>query len=91
VKLADNSSLVIVEDDIFGDFENTPAPRLSAFDGLSRVIQIGSFSKTISASVRCGYIAARGDGSRAWSTSRLRPPSAVGAWPRGHHPSRDYR
>jgi len=61
LKLADASSLVIVEDDIFGDFETNPAPRLSAFDGLSRVIQIGSFSKTISASVRCGFIAARGE------------------------------
>ncbi|MBK4998162.1 PLP-dependent aminotransferase family protein [Pseudomonas sp. S31] len=61
LKLADSSDLVIVEDDIFGDFETTPAPRLSAFDGLSRVIQIGSFSKTISASIRCGYIAARGE------------------------------
>lgn len=61
LKLADNTDLVIVEDDIFADFETTPAPRLSAFDGLSRVIQIGSFSKTISASVRCGYIAARGE------------------------------
>jgi DNA-binding transcriptional MocR family regulator len=37
----------------------TPAPRLAAFDGLERVIQIGSFSKTLSASVRCGFIAAR--------------------------------
>ncbi|AYN16652.1 PLP-dependent aminotransferase family protein [Pseudomonas monteilii] len=61
LKLADTYNLVIVEDDIFGDFEHTPAPRLSAFDGLSRVIQIGSFSKTISASIRCGYIAARGE------------------------------
>lgn len=61
LKLADTSNLVIVEDDIFGDFEHTPAPRLSAFDGFSRVIQIGSFSKTISASIRCGYIAARGE------------------------------
>ncbi|RRV46770.1 PLP-dependent aminotransferase family protein [Pseudomonas sp. p106] len=65
LKLADTSSLVIVEDDIFGDFENTPAPRLSAFDGLARVIQIGSFSKTISASIRCGYIASR----REWIES----------------------
>ncbi|WDM61328.1 PLP-dependent aminotransferase family protein [Pseudomonas sp. NEEL19] len=61
LKLADSSSLVIVEDEIFADFEATPAPRLAAFDGLSRVIQIGSFSKTISASIRCGYIAARGE------------------------------
>lgn len=28
-----------VEDDIFGDFEHTPAPRLAAFDGLGRVSQ----------------------------------------------------
>jgi len=61
LKLADSSDLVIVEDDIFADFETSPASRLAAFDGLSRVIQIGSFSKTISASLRCGYIAARVD------------------------------
>lgn len=61
LKLADRSGLVIVEDDIFADFEMTPAPRLAAFDGLQRVIHIGSFSKTLSASVRCGYIAARAD------------------------------
>ena len=61
LKLADAADLVIVEDDIFADFEIDPAPRLAAFDGLSRVIQISSFSKTISASLRCGYIAARAD------------------------------
>ncbi len=61
LKLADASDLVIVEDDIFADFEAHPAPRLAAFDGLSRVVQIGSFSKTVSASLRCGYIAARAD------------------------------
>lgn len=53
--------LVIVEDDIFADFEPEPSPRLAALDGLSRVIRIGSFSKTLSASIRCGYIAARAD------------------------------
>ena len=61
LKLADAARLTIVEDDIFADFEHTPAPRLAAFDGLARVIQIGSFSKTLSAAVRCGFIAARPD------------------------------
>lgn len=61
LKLADQSGLTIIEDDIFGDFENTPAPRLAAFDALDRVAVIGSFSKTLSASVRCGFIAARPD------------------------------
>lgn len=71
LKLADNSNLVIVEDDIFSDFESTPAPRLAAFDGLSRVIHISSFSKTISASVRCGYIAARPDWLESLSDLKL--------------------
>ena len=53
--------LTIVEDDIFADFEPEPSPRLAALDGLSHVIRIGSFSKTLSASIRCGYIAARAD------------------------------
>lgn len=61
LKLADASGLIIIEDDIFADFENAPAPRLAAYDGLDRVIHIGSFSKTLSASVRCGFIAARPD------------------------------
>jgi len=52
--------MVIVEDDIFADFAPY-APRMAVLDGLSSVIRIGSFSKTISASVRCGYIAARGE------------------------------
>lgn len=53
--------LTIVEDDIFADFEPAQSPRLAVLDGLDRVIRIGSFSKTLSASVRCGYIAARAD------------------------------
>jgi len=61
LKLADQSDLTIIEDDIFADFEHSPAPRLAAFDGLNRVVQIGSFSKTLSASVRCGFIAAPRD------------------------------
>lgn len=53
--------LTVVEDDIFADFEPEPSARLAALDGLDRVIRIGSFSKTLSASARCGYIAARPD------------------------------
>ncbi|OOG69025.1 GntR family transcriptional regulator [Sinorhizobium sp. A49] len=62
LRLAEQAGLTIVEDDIFADFEHEPAPRLAAFDGLDRVVQIGSFSKTLSASMRCGYIAA----PRSW-------------------------
>lgn len=55
---ADHDTLII-EDDIFADFEPDPSPRLAIPDGLDRVIRMGSFSKTLSASVRCGYIACR--------------------------------
>lgn len=61
LKLAATHDLVIIEDDIFAGFETEPSPRLAPLDGLDRVIRIGSFSKTLSASVRCGYIAARPD------------------------------
>ena len=53
--------LTIIEDEIFADLEPEPSPRLASLDGLSRVIRIGSFSKTLSASIRCGYIVARPD------------------------------
>ncbi|ACK50791.1 transcriptional regulator, GntR family with aminotransferase domain [Methylocella silvestris BL2] len=61
LKLAEQYGLTILEDDIFADFELEPAPRLAAFDGLNRVVHIGSFSKTLSAAGRCGFIAARRD------------------------------
>lgn len=53
--------LTIIEDDIFADFEPEPSSRLAALGGLDRIVRIGSFSKTLSASVRCGYVAARPD------------------------------
>lgn len=61
LSVAAASDLLIVEDDIFADFETGPSPRLAVMDGLNHVIRIGSFSKTLSASIRCGYIAARHD------------------------------
>jgi DNA-binding transcriptional MocR family regulator len=61
LKLAEAHDLTIIEDDIFADFEMEPATRLAALDGLNRVIYLGSFSKTLSASLRCGFIAARPD------------------------------
>lgn len=59
LKFIEQSNLIVIEDDIFSDFEHTSAPRLAALDNLSRVIFIGSFSKTLSASIRCGYIIAK--------------------------------
>jgi DNA-binding transcriptional MocR family regulator len=61
LKLAEAHDLTIIEDDIYSDFELEPGPRLAAFDGFERVVYIGGFSKTLSASLRLGFIAARAD------------------------------
>jgi DNA-binding transcriptional MocR family regulator len=71
LKIAEAHDMVIVEDDIFADFEHNAAPRLAAFDGLDRTIRIGSFSKSLSAAVRCGHIAARPDWIEALADLRI--------------------
>ncbi|MBV8970207.1 MAG: PLP-dependent aminotransferase family protein [Verrucomicrobia bacterium] len=57
LKLAEANDFLIIEDDVFADFEPVPTTRLAAFDGLERVAYVGSFSKTLSASMRCGFVA----------------------------------
>jgi DNA-binding transcriptional MocR family regulator len=59
MKLADAHNLVVIEDDVYSDFESESSQRLASFDGLDRVIRVGSFSKSVSSSIRCGYIAAK--------------------------------
>jgi len=71
LKIAEAQDMVIVEDDIFADFEPAPSPRLAAFDGLDRTIRIGSFSKSLSAAVRCGHIATRPDWIEALADLRI--------------------
>jgi DNA-binding transcriptional MocR family regulator len=56
--LAQKHDFRILEDDIFRDFESAPGLRLAALDGLQRVIHLGSFSKTLSAATRIGFLAA---------------------------------
>jgi DNA-binding transcriptional MocR family regulator len=58
MQLAEKYDLTIVEDDIYGDFQAGPGERLAALDQLERVIYVGSFSKTLSANLRVGFIAA---------------------------------
>lgn len=58
LRAATACDLLIVEDDPFADILPYTAPRLAALDQLDRVIYIGTFSKTLAASFRCGYLAA---------------------------------
>lgn len=71
LKIASEYDMLIVEDDIFVDFEQELSPRYAAFDGLDRVIRIGSFSKTASTAIRCGHIALRPDWVEPMADLRL--------------------
>jgi len=50
--------VLLIEDDIYADFESTHALRYNSLTGFERSIYIGSLSKTISADMRVGYIVA---------------------------------
>ncbi|BDG02480.1 aminotransferase-like domain-containing protein [Anaeromyxobacter oryzae] len=54
---AERYDFMVVEDDIFRDFCAAGDASLAALDGLKRVLKIGSFSKSVSPSLRVGYVA----------------------------------
>jgi len=58
LQLAAQHRFYVVEDDIFADFVESAPPRLGALDRLERTLYIGSFSKTLSSSMRVGFVAA---------------------------------
>ena len=60
LQAAERCGFGLVEDDTFADILPPSAPRLAALDQLERVLYVGTFSKTLSASLRCGFIAANG-------------------------------
>lgn len=57
LRLAIEHDFTIVEDDVYGDFAAGAHQSFAELDGLDRVIYIGSFSKSLSASLRIGYLA----------------------------------
>ena len=61
LQLAEQHGFALVENDIYVDMDSSVRPSLASLDQLSRVIYVGSFSKTISPNLRTGYVAARRD------------------------------
>ncbi|BBK30113.1 GntR family transcriptional regulator [Stella humosa] len=59
LQLAGRHDFLVVEDDIFCDLQTRPTARLASLDQLDRVIYARSFSKTLSGSLRVGFVAAR--------------------------------
>ena len=58
LSLLKQHQVLLIEDDIYADFEQQPAIRYSSLTGLTEGVYLGSLSKTISADMRVGYIAA---------------------------------
>jgi DNA-binding transcriptional MocR family regulator len=61
LQVAERHNFIVVEDDIFSDLQIKPTPRLATLDQLNRVIYVRSFSKTLSGSLRVGFIACAQD------------------------------
>ncbi len=61
LQLAEKHDFLIVEDDINADLYPVPTTRVAQLDQLRRVIYVGSFSKTLSANLRVGFLAASPD------------------------------
>ena len=59
LQLAEQYDFLVVEDDIFCDFQIRKTPRLAALDQFNRVIYARSFSKTFSGSLRVGFLVAQ--------------------------------
>jgi DNA-binding transcriptional MocR family regulator len=57
LQAAERHNFTVVEDDIFCDLQVKPTPRLATLDQLNRVIYVRSFSKTLSGSLRVGFVA----------------------------------
>jgi len=51
----------VIEDDIYRELAPAGAPCLAEMDGLNRVIYISGFSKTITPTLRVGYVAAHAE------------------------------
>jgi DNA-binding transcriptional MocR family regulator len=58
LQLAREHQFTIIEDDIYADFQADPTDRLATLDQLEHVVYVGGLSKTLSSSLRIGYLIA---------------------------------
>ncbi|WP_065258864.1 aminotransferase-like domain-containing protein [Pseudomonas bananamidigenes] len=58
LQLSKTYDLRLIEDDVYADLHNGSGTRLAALDDDRRVIYVGSYSKTLSSSLRVGFVSA---------------------------------
>ena len=56
LQLTKKHALLVIEDDVYADFQGATRTRLAALD--DEVVYVGSFSKTLSSSLRVGFVVA---------------------------------
>ncbi|MDR5773500.1 MULTISPECIES: PLP-dependent aminotransferase family protein [unclassified Caballeronia] len=61
LRLAEAHDLIVVENDALADLKPRSATRICALDQLRRTIYVGSFSKSVSAALRVGFLACGAD------------------------------
>ena len=71
LRLAEAHDFHIVEDDILADLHPGRAHRIAQLDQLNRVIYVGSFSKTLGAGLRVGFLAAHPDLARDLTAQKM--------------------
>ncbi len=71
LQLAAQHRFYLIEDDVFADFAAHSPPRLAALDRLERTFYLGSFSKTLSGSLRSGFLVAAPEAIDALSRLKL--------------------
>ena len=71
LQLAERHRLLVVEDDIYRELAPPGSPMLAAMDGLSQVVYVNGFSKTITPSLRVGYLAASPDLAKAFARTKM--------------------
>lgn len=69
--LAEKHGFLIVETDPYSDLTDNRHNRLAAMDQLKRVVYVGSFSKSISPSLRVGFLAASEELVRNLATMKI--------------------
>lgn len=69
--LAEKYDFLLVEDDAYADLAEDADLRLAALDGWRRVIYLSGFTKTLSAGLRVGLVAAAGPVVEALSQAKL--------------------
>ncbi|KRD77406.1 hypothetical protein ASE43_09675 [Lysobacter sp. Root983] len=69
--LAARHDVTVFEDDVYADLCGTRVTRAAALDRLDRVVYAGSFSKTLAANVRVGYLAANAELARKLTNAKI--------------------